>query len=58
MDDARPVRAGDQQARLAALRSGAHGPHRYTPEEFGLSASQLRSDYDFYIHYFDVDVEG
>src|SRR5205823_1211592 len=28
---------------------GAAGVHRYTPEQFGLSASQIRSDYDFYI---------
>ena len=40
-----------------ANRSGAHGVHRYTPEQFGLSAAQLRSDYDFYIRHFDVDVE-
>lgn len=40
-----------------ANRSGAHGAHRYTPEDFGLSATQLRSDYDSYIRYFDVDVE-
>ena len=26
-------------------RAGAHGTHRYTPEQFGLSAAQLRSDY-------------
>jgi len=37
---------------------GAHGAHRYTPEEFGLSKSQLRSDYDFYIRHFGVAVEG
>lgn len=39
-------------------RSGAHGTHRYTAEQFGLSASQLRSDYDVYIRHFDIDVEG
>jgi Sulfotransferase family len=39
-------------------RSGAHGTHRYTAEQFGLSASQLRSEYDFYIRHFDIDVEG
>jgi hypothetical protein len=39
-----------------ANRSGAHGTHRYTAEEFGLSTSQLRSDYDFYIRRFDVEV--
>jgi hypothetical protein len=41
-----------------ANRSGAHGTHRYTPEQFGLSTAQLRSDYDFYIRRFDVAVEG
>jgi hypothetical protein len=39
-----------------ANRSGAHGTHRYTAEEFGLSTTQLRSDYDFYIRRFDVEV--
>ena len=39
-------------------RSGAHGTHRYTPEQFGLTRAQLRSDYDFYIRHFDIDVEG
>jgi hypothetical protein len=37
---------------------GAGGSHRYTPEQFGLSAEQIRSDYDFYIRHFDVPVEG
>jgi hypothetical protein len=36
---------------------GASGSHRYTPEQFGLSADQIRSDYDFYIRNFDVPVE-
>ena len=40
-----------------ANRSGAHGTHRYTAEQFGLSTAQLRSDYDFYIRHFDVAVE-
>jgi hypothetical protein len=39
-------------------RSGAHGTHRYTAEQFGLSAAQIRSDYDFYIEHFDVEIEG
>src|SRR5262249_13771097 len=30
-------------------RSGAHGAHRYTAEQFGLSTEELHSDYDFYI---------
>ncbi len=37
---------------------GAGGTHRYTTEQFGLSADQIRSDYDFYIRHFDVTVEG
>ena len=41
-----------------ANRSGSHGAHRYTAEQFGLTESQLRSDYDFYIRHFDIDVEG
>jgi hypothetical protein len=36
---------------------GAEGRHRYTAEQFGLSAEQIRSDYDFYIRHFDVTVE-
>ncbi len=42
----------------AANQIGAHGTHRYTAEQFGLSAAQIRSDYDFYIRHFDVAVEG
>jgi len=38
-------------------RMGSAGTHRYTPEEFGLSAAQIRSDYDFYIRHFDVALE-
>ena len=41
-----------------ANRVGASGTHRYTPEQFGLTAKQIRSDYDFYIERFDVAVEG
>src|SRR5262249_1914082 len=37
---------------------GAKGTPRYTPEQFGLSVEQIRSDYDFYIRHFDVTVEG
>jgi Sulfotransferase family len=38
-------------------RMGAAGTHRYTPEQFGLSAARIRSDYDFYIRRFDVALE-
>jgi hypothetical protein len=41
-----------------AHRMGAGGTHRYTPEQFGLTAKQIRSDYDFYIERFGVAVEG
>ena len=41
-----------------ANRASSRGAHRYTPEEFGLSAEQVRADYDFYIERFDVNVEG
>lgn len=39
-------------------RAGAHGTHRYTAEQFGLSNAQVRSDYDRYIRHFDVELEG
>jgi len=38
-------------------RTGAHGAHRYTAEQFGLSKAQIRADYDAYIKHFDVEVE-
>jgi hypothetical protein len=41
-----------------ANRSGAHGAHRYTAQQFGLRAEQVRAEYDFYIRRFDVEVEG
>jgi hypothetical protein len=40
-----------------ANRSGSHGTHRYTAEEFGLQAAQIRSDFDSYIKHFGVEVE-
>jgi hypothetical protein len=40
----------------AENRSGSHGTHNYTPEQFGLTKSQLRSDYAPYIARFDIDV--
>jgi hypothetical protein len=39
-------------------RSGAHGTHRYTAEQFGLTVAQLRSDFEFYVSHFDVATEG
>jgi hypothetical protein len=38
-------------------RSGAHGTHRYTAEEFGLSNAQLRADFGDYVRHFDIDLE-
>lgn len=38
-------------------RSGAHGEHRYTPEQFGLSADQIRDEFEFYIDRFGVELE-
>jgi hypothetical protein len=39
---------------LRRHRSGAHGDHAYSPEEFGLTADGIRSDYAFYIERFGV----
>ena len=41
-----------------ANRVGAHGQHRYTAEQYGLTTDQIRSDYDFYIRHFDVAIES
>ena len=41
-----------------ANHSGAHGQHRYTAEQYGLSKDEIRADYDFYIRHFDVPLEG
>jgi hypothetical protein len=40
-----------------ANRTGAHGTHRYTAEQFGLSDAQLRADFEFYTRHFDIDLE-
>lgn len=39
-------------------RPGSHGTHRYTAEQFGLRAPEIRDDFDFYIRRFDVEIEG
>lgn len=41
----------------AANRVGAHGVHEYSPEQFGLTASSLRDEFDAYIRHFDIDLE-
>ena len=33
-------------------------PTATPPEQFGLTDAQFRSDYDFYIRHFDIDLEG
>ena len=43
------------RAMKEANRSGAHGAHSYTAEQFGLSADQIRSDYAFYTRRFGFD---
>ena len=40
-----------------ANRLGAHGEHRYTPEQFGLNADQIRNEFGFYIDRFRVELE-
>jgi hypothetical protein len=42
---------------LDSNRAGAHGKHEYSAEQFGLSTEKIRSDYDFYIRHFDVEIE-
>jgi Sulfotransferase family len=39
-------------------RSGAHGSHHYTAEQFGLTDAQLRSDFEFYTDHFDIELEN
>jgi len=52
---------GDVEASIRewseANRSGAHGVHRYTSEQFGLSDAQLRSDFKPYTDHFDVELD-
>jgi hypothetical protein len=42
----------------AANRTGAHGKHHYTAEQFGLTEAQIRSDFDAYIKRYGVEIEG
>jgi hypothetical protein len=41
-----------------ANRSGAHGTHQYTAEEFGLTDAQLRADFEPYVRRFDIELEA
>ena len=42
----------------AENRSGTHGAHRYSAEQFGLTDEQLRADFTFYTDHFDVELEA
>jgi hypothetical protein len=39
-------------------RSGSHGSHRYTAEQYGLTEAQLRADFQTYIDRYGVPLEG
>jgi hypothetical protein len=41
----------------AVNRAGSRGVHHYAAEQFGLTTAGLRSEFDFYIRHFDVDIE-
>jgi len=53
----RPEAKQQMSGWLEKNRSGAHGVHRYTAEQFGLSRNRLRDDFDFYIKQFDVPID-
>jgi hypothetical protein len=42
----------------AENRSGAHGSHRYTAEQYGLNTGRIREEFEFYIKQYDVPLEG
>ncbi len=44
------------EAWLAEHHSGAHGAHRYTAAEYGLSTEGILADYDAYVRTFDIGV--
>jgi hypothetical protein len=54
----RPHIRRKMEAWHAKNRSGAHGAHSYTAEQFGLSKPQLRADYAAYIERYGVVLEG
>ncbi len=41
----------------ASHRTGAHGEHRYTAEQYGLTAAGLRADFAAYIERYEVPLE-
>lgn len=40
----------------AQNEAGAHGGHRYSAADYGLSPESIREEYDFYIRAFDVEI--
>jgi hypothetical protein len=48
----------DRMRQWQVDNSSAHARHHYTAEQYGLSAAQIRSDYDFYVQHFGVELEG
>ena len=53
-----PAVEGDIARWQAANRTGAHGIHHYTAEEFGLTDAQLRAAFDPYVRHFDIELEA
>jgi hypothetical protein len=53
-----PGTLAKMEAWHAENRSGAHGAHRYTAEQFGLNTDRIREEFDFYIKQYDVPLEG
>lgn len=41
-----------------ANRSGAHGTHHYTPQQYGLRPAEVREAWQFYADRFDLEVDG
>jgi len=54
--DLTPSMHGALDVWLGKHRSGAHGEHPYTAEEFGLTAEAVRKDYAFYIERFAIRI--
>lgn len=42
----------------ARNRTGAHGTHHYTAEQFGLTDAELRDRFAFYTEHYDIDLES
>ena len=50
----RPQARQKMEEWYAANRSGAHGVHSYTAEQFGLTTEQIRKDFAFYTDRFGI----